>query len=232
MFDLKTLFPYKFNKQFAKPVAYFSMEFAIDQPLKIYSGGLGFLAGSHMRSAYELKQNIIGIGILWKKGYYDQERNEDRSLRVGFRNKEYSFLTDTGIVFPITIHGAKVYVKAFLLATKVFKSAPINHNPFHCQFLLTLSINVSTFAQKIDEEYSQKIKKCTTDPQFLPAPVLNLVDGPNVPSPRKHFGQIIGAPGVMHRTTEIYGYYEVLAKTSPFVTIQDIGTTEEGRGYR
>ena len=90
MFDLKTLFPYKFSKQFNKPVAYFSMEFAIDQPLKIYSGGLGFLAGSHMRSAYELKQNMIGIGILWKKGYYDQERNEDQSMRVGFRNKAYS----------------------------------------------------------------------------------------------------------------------------------------------
>ncbi len=125
MFDLKTLFPYKFNKQFEKPVAYFSMEFAIDQPLKIYSGGLGFLAGSHMRSAYELKQNMIGLGILWKKGYYDQERNEDRTMRVGFRNKEYSFLTDTGIIFPITIHGAKVHVKAYLLKPEVFKSAPI-----------------------------------------------------------------------------------------------------------
>ena len=68
MIDLKTLFPYSFDKKYSKPVAYFSMEFAIDQPLKIYSGGLGFLAGSHMRSAYELKQNIIGIGILWKKG--------------------------------------------------------------------------------------------------------------------------------------------------------------------
>ena len=125
MFDLKTLFPYKFSKQFNKPVAYFSMEFAIDQPLKIYSGGLGFLAGSHMRSAYELKQNMIGIGILWKKGYYDQERNEDQSMRVGFRNKAYSFLTDTGITFPITIHGSKVYVKAFLLKPEVFKSAPV-----------------------------------------------------------------------------------------------------------
>ncbi|MDL5050252.1 hypothetical protein QQ054_30055 [Oscillatoria amoena NRMC-F 0135] len=106
-------------------MAYFSMEFAIDQPLKIYSGGLGFLAGSHMRSAYELKQNLIGIGILWKKGYYDQERNEDQSMRVSFRNKEYSFLTDTGILFPITIHGSRVYVKAYLLRPEVFKTVPI-----------------------------------------------------------------------------------------------------------
>ena len=56
--------PYLVDTQYAKRVAYFSMEFATHQPLKIYSGGLGFLAGSHLRSAYELKQNLIGIGIL------------------------------------------------------------------------------------------------------------------------------------------------------------------------
>ncbi len=47
--------PYATENAYTKKVAYFSMEFAVHQPLKIYSGGLGFLAGSHMRSAYELK---------------------------------------------------------------------------------------------------------------------------------------------------------------------------------
>ncbi len=125
MIKLNELFPYQFDKKYSKPVAYFSMEFAVDQPLKIYSGGLGFLAGSHLRSAYELKQNMIGIGILWKKGYYDQERNQDQTLRVSFRDKEYFFLTDTNIVFPITIHGAKVFVKAYLLKPDVFHTAPL-----------------------------------------------------------------------------------------------------------
>src|SRR5688572_13367552 len=125
MINLNELFPYKFNKKYSKSAAYFSMEFAVDQPLKIYSGGLGFLAGSHLRSAYELKQNLIGIGILWKKGYYDQERNQDQTLRVSFRDKDYSFLTDTHIVFPITIHGSKVFVKAYLLKPEVFQSAPL-----------------------------------------------------------------------------------------------------------
>ena len=45
MFDLAGLFPYSFDPRYTKPAAYFSMEFAVDQPLKIYSGGLGFLAG-------------------------------------------------------------------------------------------------------------------------------------------------------------------------------------------
>ncbi len=137
MLKADEIFPYSFDKKYSKPVAYFSMEFAIDQPLKIYSGGLGFLAGSHLRSAYELKQNLIGIGILWKKGYYDQERNQDQTLKASFRDKDYSFLTDTGIVFPITIHGAKVFVKAYLLKPEVFNSAPL--------FLLSTDIQENDF---------------------------------------------------------------------------------------
>lgn len=137
MIRLNELFPYQFDKKYSKPVAYFSMEFAVDQPLKIYSGGLGFLAGSHLRSAYELKQNMIGIGILWKKGYYDQERNQDQTLHVNFRDKDYSFLTDTNIVFPITIHGARVFVKAFLLKPDVFHTAPL--------FLLTTDIQENDY---------------------------------------------------------------------------------------
>src|SRR6478752_2189880 len=104
MLKAEEIFPYSFDKKYSKPVAYFSMEFAIDQPLKIYSGGLGFLAGSHLRAAYELKQNLIGIGILWKKGYYDQERNQDQTLQVTWMEKIYSFLEDTGIKFQITVH--------------------------------------------------------------------------------------------------------------------------------
>jgi starch phosphorylase len=101
------------------------MEFAIHQPLKIYSGGLGFLAGSHLRSAYELKQNLIGVGILWKYGYYDQARNQDQTLQVTFMEKIYSFLEDTNIKFQIMIHDHPVWVKAFYLPPTVFNSAPL-----------------------------------------------------------------------------------------------------------
>ena len=132
MINLNELFPYSFDPKYAKPVAYFSMEFAIDQSLKIYSGGLGFLAGSHLRSAFELKQNFIGIGILWKYGYYDQERNRDGTMKVSFIEKNYSFLTDTGIVFPIVIHNHEVKVKVMLLKPEVFNTAPL--------FLLTTDI--------------------------------------------------------------------------------------------
>ena len=117
--------PYSPDARYAQRVAYFSMEFAIHQPLKIYSGGLGFLAGSHLRSAYELKQPLIGIGILWKYGYYDQERNQDQTLNVAWNEKQYSFLEDTGIKFQITIHEHPVWVKAMYLNPETFKSAPL-----------------------------------------------------------------------------------------------------------
>lgn len=117
--------PYPINDQYAKKAAYFSMEFAIHQPLKIYSGGLGFLAGSHLRSAYELQQNMIGVGILWKYGYYDQARNQDQTLQVTWMEKIYSFLEDTNIKFQIMIHEHPVWVKAFYLNPSTFNSAPL-----------------------------------------------------------------------------------------------------------
>ena len=84
--------PYKPAKEYQKKAAYFSMEFGIDQALNIYSGGLGYLAGSHMKSGFELKQNMIGIGMLWKYGYYDQGRNEDQTLRTEFIEKTFGVL--------------------------------------------------------------------------------------------------------------------------------------------
>ncbi|HSR39071.1 MAG TPA: alpha-glucan family phosphorylase [Phnomibacter sp.] len=117
--------PYSVDDKYSKKVAYFSMEFAVHQPLKIYSGGLGFLSGSHLRSAYELKQNLIGIGILWKYGYYDQARNQDQTLQVQWNEKIYNFLEDTGIKFQIPIHDHPVWVKAYYLNPETFNTAPL-----------------------------------------------------------------------------------------------------------
>jgi len=119
------LHDYEFDTKYTQAVAYFSMEFAIHQALKTYSGGLGFLAGSHMRSAYDLKQNIVGVGILWSYGYYDQTRHQDRSLKAEFIRKYYYFLKDLGVLARVKIHGKDVYVKAYYLPSEVFGSAPL-----------------------------------------------------------------------------------------------------------
>ncbi|MFC5408480.1 alpha-glucan family phosphorylase [Larkinella bovis] len=150
--------PYELNPRFKKSVAYFSMEFAIDQALKIYSGGLGFLAGSHMRSAYELKQNVIGIGILWKYGYYDQTRKTDNAMDVQFREKIYSFLEDTGIQFSIDVHHKPVGVKAYYLNPRHFNTVPM--------FFLTTDIDGNDWLARsisfrlYDSITSAKIAQC------------------------------------------------------------------------
>jgi len=97
---------------------------------------------------------------------------------------------------------------------------------------LVLTGLTTVHAQQIDEVSNQKIREYTTDKRFLPSSVLNLPEDPKIPSPRKHFGDIIGAPGVEHRTTEIYAYYKALEKTSSQIKVQQIGTSEEGRPFQ
>ena len=108
-----------------KKIAYFSMEIAVDQALKTYSGGLGYLSGSHMRSAFDLKQNVIGITILWTSGYYTQNRSHEGGMQADFFNHTYSFLKDTDIRFTVNIHGNDVRVKVLLLKPKTFGTCPV-----------------------------------------------------------------------------------------------------------
>jgi len=118
-------FPYAINPAYTKKTAYFCMEYGIHQPLKTYAGGLGFLAGSHMRSAYELRQNMVGIGILWKYGYYDQVRKEDQTMDVLFEEKNYGFLIPTEIKLTIKVANHDVWFTAWYLDPEIFKTAPV-----------------------------------------------------------------------------------------------------------
>ena len=53
-------------------VAYFSMEFGLHESLRLYSGGLGVLAGDHLRSASDLGIPLVGVSLLWRQGYFRQ----------------------------------------------------------------------------------------------------------------------------------------------------------------
>lgn len=119
------LHTYDINPRYATSAAYFSMEFAIDQALKIYSGGLGFLAGSHMKSVHEMKQNLVGVGILWSYGYYDQDRNEDRTLNPQYTRKFYYFLEELPTRVTVRINGKDVQIKGFYLNPEIFGTAPL-----------------------------------------------------------------------------------------------------------
>ncbi len=114
-------------------VAYFSMEIALDQSLKIYSGGLGFLAGSHMLSAGYLQMPMVGVTMLWSYGYYDQRIAQDGQVEVAYIRKYYDFLEDTGAMTEVDIFGEKVKVKAYLVKPELFGSCPV--------YLLTTDID-------------------------------------------------------------------------------------------
>jgi len=58
-------------------IAYFSAEFGIHESLPIYSGGLGILAGDHLKSASDLGVPLVGVGLLYQKGYFRQYLNTD-----------------------------------------------------------------------------------------------------------------------------------------------------------
>ncbi len=84
-------------------------------------------------------------------------------------------------------------------------------------------------AQQPDTAYARLIREYTTDPRFLAASAASLPASATVPNPQAYFGTIVGAPGVMHHTDEIYGYFRALAKATPRVRVETLGKTEEGR---
>jgi len=65
-------------------VAYFSMEYGMDTSLPIYSGGLGILSGDHMKTSSDMGLPLVGIGLLYRQGYFTQMLNAD-----GFQQESY-----------------------------------------------------------------------------------------------------------------------------------------------
>jgi glycogen phosphorylase len=70
-----------------RPVVYFSAEFGLHESLPIYSGGLGILAGDHLKSASDLGIPLVGIGMLYQQGYFTQRLNKD-----GWQEENYGNL--------------------------------------------------------------------------------------------------------------------------------------------
>ena len=68
----------------ARPVAYFSAEFGLHESMPIYSGGLGILAGDHMKSASDLGIPLVGVGLYYDQGYFRQRLDRD-----GWQHEEY-----------------------------------------------------------------------------------------------------------------------------------------------
>jgi starch phosphorylase len=70
-------------------IAYFSMEFGLTECLPIYSGGLGILAGDYLKSASNLGLPVIGVGLLYQKGYFRQYLNIDGWQQESYPDNDF-----------------------------------------------------------------------------------------------------------------------------------------------
>ncbi|MDR0464505.1 MAG: alpha-glucan family phosphorylase [Treponema sp.] len=70
-------------------VAYFSMEYGMDASLPIYSGGLGILSGDHMKTSSDMDLPLVGIGLLYRQGYFKQMLNADGYQQEGYPENDW-----------------------------------------------------------------------------------------------------------------------------------------------
>src|SRR5205807_7129485 len=87
-----------------RAVAYFSPEFGIAEALPQYSGGLGVLAGDHLKAASDLGVPVVGIGLLYRQGYFRQELSDE-----GWQQERYAIL-DPHAMALTPVEGARVAV--------------------------------------------------------------------------------------------------------------------------
>jgi len=85
--------------------------------------------------------------------------------------------------------------------------------------------------QKVDEEYTKKIKEYTTEKFFLTELVDYLPASDTVPNPEKILGEVIGTPDILHDSSEVEQYLRAVAEASPRVILFSIGDTDEGKNH-
>ncbi|HZL37492.1 MAG TPA: alpha-glucan family phosphorylase [Tepidisphaeraceae bacterium] len=98
-------------------IAYFSAEFGLHESLPIYSGGLGILAGDHLKSAAELGVPLVGVGLLYRNGYFQQYLSAD-----GWQQEAYPELDFYNLPIEPMLYtdGSPVHVRVELPDNAVF----------------------------------------------------------------------------------------------------------------
>lgn len=130
-------------------IAYFSAEFGITECLAVYSGGLGILAGDHLKSASELGLPLVGVTLLYQKGYFRQYLNTDGWQQEKYPANDFNNLPillekqSDGLPVTITVDfpdrsvQAQVWkaqvgrVALYLLDTNLPENDPRDHNITH-----------------------------------------------------------------------------------------------------
>ena len=114
-------------------IAYFSAEIGISSNLPTYSGGLGVLAGDHIKSAADLGINMIAISLLYKEGYFKQIIDQEgKQKEVYPKFIPEPLLTQLDQIFSIELNGKEIYIKA-----SIYNHTSINGNKITIYFLDT-----------------------------------------------------------------------------------------------
>ena len=92
-----TWFSKKYPENTSDLIAYFSAEYGLDETVAIYSGGLGILSGDHMKSSSDLGIPLIGVGLLYKHGYFHQKINGYGQQETEYKDVDLNMLPITSV---------------------------------------------------------------------------------------------------------------------------------------
>ncbi|MCY7345474.1 MAG: alpha-glucan family phosphorylase [Pyrinomonadaceae bacterium] len=106
------------------PAAYFCAEYGVHNSLPIYSGGLGILAGDHLKSASDLKVPLVAVGLIYRFGYFRQKIAHD-----GWQTETYLDSFDNQLaLFPVlSENGERILIKVHIRGREVFAQAWLAH---------------------------------------------------------------------------------------------------------
>jgi len=141
-------------------VAYFSAEFGLTECLQIYSGGLGVLAGDHLKSASDLGIPLVAVGLNYKEGYFQQYLNSDgwqqeKYETIDYHNQPMELEKDTegnAIKISVDFPKRKVYaqiwrievgrVKLYVLDTNIKENNPADREITHGLYSGTIETRI------------------------------------------------------------------------------------------
>lgn len=137
------------SQKTAPKVAYFSMEFGLHESLKIYSGGLGILAGDYLKAASDKNVDMVGIGLLYRYGYFKQRLNAEGEQQADYIPQSFSKLPISPVrnadgawkMIQISLPGRKLKAKIwqvqvgrvplYLLDTDIDENTPADRSITH-----------------------------------------------------------------------------------------------------
>ena len=104
------------------PIAYFCMEFGLHASLALYSGGLGVLAGDHLKSSSDLGLPLVGVGLLYRHGYFRQTVDADGRQQHSYPELDFTRLpvrpaagpTGRGVFVPVPLHDREIQAQVWV----------------------------------------------------------------------------------------------------------------------